>query len=338
VNTGGMDITDPSEAAIGILAGARFAGDFTAVREWMRPKSKLRLAFLRGARNLIEHELPRVMLDPDALGEADRQAYEEIRHSIVESYGAAIRSSPYEPPRELLEAIAERALEKGAYASASDALEHLGSRNKRAGDLTAEAVRELRSAAGSPEALRSAARAAILASRIRNPLGPLFQRRAVDFHFQNMKAREEYLRALVERQIDGALGMGMEYLLEDRSVVDAVRGVLTRTGDRKAFFRELALVLSGGEGPFQEFLDRYGKSVQALGSLGGERPDPAAIQGALSGGAPVEDGLDLLRQLAVSHPVSALVCRTLLVPRQGRFVIPTVVEGNSAAKLLGLVE
>gem|GEM_PF-2161464 len=335
------------EMAIQILAGAVFAADFLAVRDLIHPKSKLRLAMDRGVQSLIDRELPRTLLDPEAVDEAERTAYEETARDIRDRYGDRILSAPFDPPRDLVEELAERAISKGSYASAADALEYLGTRNQRVGDLVASGLRTLKSTTvpdSSGDAtettlsstLNSAARTFILALRLKNPLEPLFQKQAIDFHFKHLERREKFYKALVTGRDDEAVGICIDYLLADREVSESVRGSLTRSPTRKAFVRELAISLSGGREPYEEFLTRYRASVEVLRS-GGDTPDPAPVQSALAaqeGNA--DDGIGLLKNLAVSHPVSTLVCRTILVPQKGLFLIPIVFEGNSAVGVLGL--
>ncbi len=336
------------DIALAVLSGAVFARDFLPVRDLVRPKSKLRLALDRGVSNRIERELPRSLLDPDLLDEQARAEYDAVAEDIRNRFGNRIREAPFDPPRELIEELAERAISTGSYASAADALEFLGTRNKHIGELVASAVRTLKSAGspgpseegppdGSSSSLTAVAESLITAVRLKNPLEPLFQSQALDFHFKHPANRETFYKALVSGNDDGAVGIGLEYLLGDREIAEAVRNSLSRTAARKAFFRELARALSGGKVKLDEFLAQYRASVDVM-RAGGAKPDPAAVQNALAGGAWDEaDGIGLLGSLAVTHPVSALVCRTILVPRQGHYLIPIVFENNSALDVLGLI-
>ncbi|MCK4547284.1 MAG: hypothetical protein KAW17_07560 [Candidatus Eisenbacteria sp.] len=340
-----MDVTNTSDLVTRILAGAIFARDFCAVRNLVNPKSKLRLALERQAPKLIEREIPRVLLDPDALTETDRAEYERGLASIREKYGDQIETSPFELPRSLVEDIAERAMATGSFASASDALEFLGTRNQRIGDLVASALRDLKSAGDtddpdSANARRSATDAVWLAAKLKNPLEPLFQKRATDFHFSGREAREKFYQALVSGKDRETADLCIHYLLGDREISESVCRALSGNTGRKSFLNELARILSGGNEKYSEFIDRYQRSVEILRSSSGEKPDPAGVQevqAALSGDESYKgDGAGLLRQLATSHPIAALVCRLIVVPRKGPHLIPIVFEGTSALQVLGL--
>lgn len=336
------DGTSAPEVATRVLAGAVLAADFCAVQQLMNPKSKLRLAIERDAPALVAREAARVALDPEALDEPARDEYGKTLDGIQERYGNEISQSPFEPPSALVEELAERAIQRQAYASASAALEHLGARNKRVGELTASGLRDLKSAeaadAGATEkAFGSAVESFWLAVKLKAPLEPLFQKRATDLHFTHPSSKERLLGTLLAADHKAAFGLSVEYLLGDKEISASILSALSRGTGRKAFLLELARMLSGGPERYGEFVSRYRASVETL--LGrAERPDFVLAQRKLSGhtGEDAEDGINLLRALAVAHPVSALVCRVVAIPRQGHYLIPSIAEGKSALEILGI--
>lgn len=348
-----MRSSDPDAASIPevvlrLLAGAVFAADFSAVKVLLSPKSKLRLALDRGVPSLIEREAARVLFDPEVLGEADREEYERIARTLRERHGDEIRAAPFQPHTGPIEEIAERAIARGSFASASSALDELGTLNKRVGDLISSGLADLKSAesasssgdseAGRDPALRSAAQSIWTAVRLKNPLEPLFQKLAVDLHFANPKLKEKLLGALLAGNHREAIEFCVEYLVGDRETTDAVCRVLTRGSTRRGFLRELAQLFSGGEERYAEFVSRYRQSADALRETG-SRPNLPEIQKVLGGeGAESVDGIVLVRRLAVVHPVSSLVCRVIPVPREGAYLIPTVVEGRSALDILDIAK
>jgi hypothetical protein len=340
-----LDLTNTPDLVARILAGAVFAGDFLALRDLVNPKSKLRMAFQRQASKLIERELPRVLLDAEVLQEAEREQYDRILDSIRQRHGEQITSSPFEPPQEVVEELAERALAKGSFASTSDALEYLGVRNKRVGELVASAIRHLKSKEDAPASdpaagYGSPAEEIWLAVKIKNPLEPLFQKRAVDFHSSGRQTRDQFYQFLVAGNVREALDFSIKYLLGDQDTFESVRSALAGDEDRRTFLRDLARVLSGGDEEFAVFVSRYRSSVEALRAGSEKKPDAdqvRRVQSALAGGETYdEDGIGLLRHLATTHPVSALVCRMIAVPRKGPHLIPIVFEGNTALDVLGL--
>jgi hypothetical protein len=208
--------------------------------------------------------------------------------------------------------------------------------------MVASALRDLKSAGSASESteagppLRSVARTLWEVVRLKNPLEPLFQGRAIALHFERTDQRDKLMGALLDERNREALEFCIDYLLGDREIVDAATRAISTASIRRTFVRELAVLLSGGEEKYIAFVSHYKESAEVL-RAGGTTPDLAAAQKALSGkGLDPGDGITLLRVLAVSCPVSSLVCRPLLVPRQGYFLIPTVIGGKSALELLGI--
>lgn len=344
----GTDPPSTAETATRVIAAATFAADFYPVRVLIRPKSKLRLAIERGDSSRIEREIARIALDPETLDESSRAEYETVLTKIREEFGDQILDSPFEPPRALIEDLAERALARGSFAAASAALEFLGTEKKRIGELVASALRDLKSVGapgssggGSDEKnatapFRSAALALSTAVKIKDPLGPLFQKSAADLHFANPGLKEKYYGALLAGNHKEASEICIHYLLGDQEISDEVRRVFPGSAARRMFLRELAQTLSGGESRYIEFIGRYRQSENVL-RAGTEKPDFAEAQRTLASGGPESmDGIGLLRNLAVSHPVSSLICRVITLPRGEAYLIPIILEGNSAADILGI--
>ena len=92
-------------------------------------------------------------------------------------------------------------------------------------------------------------------------------------------------------------------------------------GNLKGFYIVFAIVALVGLGAVA-----FNVGSKALGSAAME---PVDLEG-------IREDQRLLRDLAVNHPVSALLCRTVAVPGRGQILIPIVFEGTSALDVLGI--
>jgi hypothetical protein len=254
------------------------------------------------------------------LSDEHKAEYDQMAREIDETYRSALEAQPLPLPENFMESFADRAFGKGNYTAANAALKNVGKLDKSVNELIVKAtellqsreVQGLSSGEGdgqdaARDKVRQAAAYYYQSVRLKNPIGNQFQYLAPALYGANADAYRKFVKYVELNLLKELIEFCIDFLVDDAGISDKIKNSATTAKVRRLLLKYLAIQFSGGEERFNAFIERYVSAVKLMkGSDADDTLDK--IQRTLLGRRTGEhEYYQYLRELAVEHPIGALM-------------------------------
>ena len=302
------------------MATAYFYGDFSVVYHLTNRNSSLYRAIESKDMAALKKFTERYDVAADDLSDSHKTEYEQIIREIDETYRSALESQQLPLPVNFMESFAERAFSKGNYTAANAALKNIDKLDKKVNELIVSATELLQSREvqgfssgegeeqdAAREKVRQAADIYYQSIRLKNPMGNQFQYLAPALYGANADAYRKFVKYVELNLLKELIEFCIDYLVDDAGISEKIKHSATTAKVRRLLLKYIAMQFSGGEERFNAFVERY---VSAVNLMKGSDADDTLdkIQRTLLGRRTGEhEYYQYLRELAVEHPIGALM-------------------------------
>ncbi len=328
-------INDPFELELHLLCIAYLYGDYSIPYHFINPNSHAYLAVKKNDIAALQMFASRNWVDSDLLSEEKSAELDNIYKVLNEKYGNQLRAQQVPLPDTFLSDLGVRAIELGHYRDAHSAFKACNQLDKYVNQFLNETIqllqsKQLRSGEGEQSDFEEKVAAAVemlfKALKLKNPFGNQFQKLALTLHYEDAEAMRKYSKYIDQNLFKEILDFGIQYLIDDKNLFNRIEGFLSSGKLRRSFYKQLAVRFSGGITRFNDFVQNYKNAVQQLSSAKSEQ-DFLQVQRTLLGrGTGDNKYFQFLQELALEHPVSALLVITEKTPEQQNFIAPLMLK------------
>ena len=330
-------ISETYELVFHLLSLSFFYGDFSIPYHFMNATSQAHLSVKKKDIAALRRFAARNWISIADLSPEKQLELEQIFEIIKNKYGERLQTELSPLPNEFLIDLGERAINFGKFRDAHSALKQSGNLEKKVNQLLVEAVQLIQSrevtAADIDEntfvqKLAQAADLVFQACKLKNPFGNQFQRLGPKLHYEDAEAARKYGKYIEQSLFKEIIEIGIQYLIDDKSIDNKIINVLSSGKIRREFFKQLAMRFSGGKDQFEAFLQNYQQAAAKLPAAKAEA-DFLEIQKTLLGrGTGDNEYYQFLRELSVEHPIGALLVTTSTSPQNKPFITPIILKSG----------
>jgi hypothetical protein len=337
-------IEDPYDLVIHLLSLSYLYGDYSIPFHLMNTNSQAYLSVKKKDIAALRKFASRNWIDMERLSEQKRHELEEIYQMIIDKYSDQLKSELSPLPTQFMIELGERAIRFGHFRDAHSAFKSIKSLDKMVNESIGEAVQVLKSKeVNDPENGQNPEQKIDLAInniykaiRLKNPFGNQFQKSGPAFHYEDVDSLRKFSKYVEQSLIKEILEFGIQYLIDDRAITDKVLSALSSSKLRRIVLKKVAIKFAGGEDRYSQFVDRYHQATEKLNEAKTEK-DFIDIQKTLLGrGTGDNRHFQFLQELALEHPISALLVTTLVTPGGEPYIAPLILK--SGASLLDFLE
>ena len=339
------DITEPYELVLHLLCISYLYGDYAIPYHFMTPTSNAYLSVKKGDIAALHLFASRNWIDFDLLSEEKQSELDEIYEKITKQFGEQLKSELAPLPMEFLSELGERALGFEKFRDAYSAFKASEKLDKRVNQFTVEATqilssKDLTSDDSEEETfdrkLAQAADFVFQAVKLKNPFGNQFQKLGPQLHYEDAEAARKYAKYIEQSLFKEIIDFSIHFLIDDKNIDNKITSALSSGKIRRGFLKHLAIRFSGGADRFKSFADNYRQAVDKVKNAKTEK-DFLDIQKTLLGrGTGDNEYFQYLQELALEHPVSALLVNTQMTQENKPFIAPTILK--SGVSLLEFLE
>jgi len=337
-------IKDPYDLVFHLLSLSYLYGDYAIPFHLMNTSSQAYLSVKKEDIAALRKFASRNWIDMEQLSAEKREELEQIYQMIVQKYSNQLKAELSPLPTQFLIELGERAIRFGHFRDAHSAFKAIKSLDKKVNELVGDAIQVLKSKeVNDPtdelileQKMDSVINNIYQAIRLKNVFGNDFQNLAQQFHYEDADSYRKYAKYVELTLLKEILEFGIQYLIDDRAITDKVVSALSSSKLRRLFLKKLAIKFSGGEERYSKFVNRYHQAAQKLTGATKEK-DFIEIQKTLLGrGTGDNRHFQFLQELALEHPISALLVTTLMTPAGEPYIAPLILK--SGVSLLDFLE
>lgn len=337
-------IKEPYELVFHLLSISYLYGDYAIPFHLMNTASQAYLSVKKGDIAALRRFASRNWIDMDLLSDQKRQELEQIFQMIVAKYGDQIKTELSPLPTQFLIELGERAIQFGHFRDAHSAFKAIKELDKKVNGLVGDAIQVLKSKeANDPDNDQVLKQKLDLASdniyqaiKLKNPFGNQFQKLGPQLHYEDIDSLRKYAKYVELTLLKELLEFGIQFLLDERSISEKVHNAISSSKLRRSFLKKLAIRFSGGEDRYLKFVENYRHAAEKVNRAETEK-DFIDVQKTLLGrGTGDNKHFQFLRELALEHPISALLVTTQATPAGEPYIMPIILK--SGASLLDFLE
>ena len=339
-------IDNTHDMVLHLLSLSYLFGDYAIPYHFMTTTSQAYLSVKKNDIAALYQFAAKNWIDFDLLSEEKQVELEQIYDNITKQYGEQLKNELAPLPSEFLDELGERALKFGKFRDAHSAFKASGNLEKKVNQFIVEVTqllnsKELTSGDLNSEAfdqkIAHSADLVFKAVKLKNPFGNQFQRLAPKLHYEDAEAARKYAKYIEQSLFKEIIDFGIQFLIDDRSVDSKITTALSSGKLRRAFLKQFAIRFSGGVDQFKSFTNNYQLATEKLKEAKAEK-DFLDVQKALLGrGTGDNEYFQFLQELALEHPVSALLVNTQMTSENKPFIAPIILKsGGSLLEFLEL--
>ncbi len=337
-------IEEPYDLVFHLLSISYLYGDYAIPFHLMNTASQAYLSVKKGDIGALRKFASRNWIDIELLSEEKRHELEQIYQTIIDKYSDQIKAELSPLPIQFLIELGERAIQFGHFRDAHSAFKAIKGLDKKVNELVGEAIQVLKSKdindpadeSDFEQKINSVINNIYQAIRLKNPFGNQFLKLAQQLHYEDADALRKYAKYVELTLLKEILESAIQFLIDDRSISEKVLNALSTSKLRRLFLKKLAIRFSGGEELYLKFVNNYHQAAKKLQEAETEK-DFIDIQKTLLGrGTGDNKYFQFLRELALEHPVSALLVTTQTTPYGEQYIAPLILK--SGASLLDFLE
>jgi len=339
------DINEPYELVLHLLSLSYLYGDYAIPYHFMTTTSQAFLSVKKGDIAALHQFASRNWIDFDLLSEEKQTELEQSYDKINKQFGEQLKNELAPLPLEFLTELGERALKFGKFRDAHSAFKACGDLEKRVSQFIVEVTQILSSkelSSGEMEEkvfdqkLAQAADFVFQAVKLKNPFGNQFQKLGPQLHYEDAEAARKYAKYIEQSLFKEIIDFGIQFLIDDNSIDNKITSALSSGKLRRAFLKQLATRFSGGVDQFKFFTNNYQQAVEKLKEAKTEKDFIDVQKTLLDRGTGDNEYYQFLQELALEHPVSALLVNTQMTQENKPFIAPTILK--SGVSLLEFLE
>jgi hypothetical protein len=320
-----------------MLATAHLWGDYSFIHPLVNKNAPAYNAVLTGDVFGLRTHVTRMDAEIELLDEEKQAQLQQTVQQISSEYKAQLEKQPLPLPDQFLEALADRAVAMGNYASAHSAWNALGKLEKGVNQYIVKGVEllqspVLRDESSDPQAFRQTIHDAVnqfyIAARMKNPLGHQFQYASQTLHMKDpdsIRKYFKYIEAALQKEI---VDFVIEYLIDDKTISARIIGVLPNAKARRNFLRYLAQQFSRTETDYRGFLQRYQEAIELFKAAKTEEQFLDVQHHLLGRSTATNESYQYLRELAVDHPISSLLLAAVAAVDNKVFLVPILMKSG----------
>lgn len=337
-------IKESYELVFHLLSISYLYGDYATPFHLMNTASQAYLSVKKGDIAALRRFASRNWIDMDLLSEQKRQELEHIFQMIVDKYGSQIKTELSPLPTQFLIELGERAIQFGHFRDAHSAFKAIKGLDKKVNELIGDAIQALKSKEvndpDNDQVLERKLDLAIAniyqAIRLKNPFGNQFQKLGPQLHYEDIDSLRKYAKYVELTLLKEILEFGIQFLIDDRSISEKVLNALSSSKLRRSFLKKLAIQFSGGTERYLKFVDNYHQATDEINRAKTEKDFIDAQKTLLGRGTGDNKHFQFLRELALEHPISALLVTIQTTPEGETYIKPIILK--SGVSLLDFLE
>lgn len=331
-------INDPYDLVFHLLSFSYLYGDYAIPHHLMNTASQAYLSVKKGDIAALRRFASRNWIKMERLPVEKQQELDQIYQMIVDKYGSQIQAELAPLPIPLLTELGDRALLFGHYRDANSFYKAIKELDKKVNAMIGEAIqiiksKELTSSDDDQlidQEISQAVEFVYVAIRLKNPFGNQFQKLGPELHYEDADAARKYAKYVELTLVKELLEFGIQFLIDDKHITEKVINALSTSKLRRLFLKYLAARFSGGLERYAQFIENYRQAIDRLNRAKTDI-DFMAIQKTLLGrGTGDNRYFQFLRELALEHPVSALLVSTQTTPTGEFFISPIMLKSGSS--------
>lgn len=337
-------IEDPYDLVFHLLSLAYLYCDYAIPFHLMNTSSQAYLSVKKRDIAALRKFASRNWIDMEQLSAEKRQELEQIYQMIIDKYSDQLKAELSPLPTQFLIELGERAIRYGHFRDAHSAFKAIKGLDKKVNELVGEAIQVLKSKDVNdpvdgeiPEQKIDLAIDNIYqAIRVKNPFGNQFQISGPTLHYEDADSYRKFSKYVELTLLKEILEFGIQFLIDDKSISEKVLNALITSKLRRRFLKKLTIRFCGGEERYLKFVDNYHQAVEKLTGAKTEQ-DFIEIQKTLLGrGTGDNKHFQFLQELALEHPISALLVTAHTTPDGEQYIVPIMLK--SGASLLDFLE
>lgn len=337
-------IEDPYELVFHLLSISYLYGDYAIPFHLMNTASQAYLSVKKGDIAALRRFASRNWIDMELLSAEKRQELEQIFQMIIDKYSDQVKAELSPLPMQFLIELGERAIQSGHFRDAHSTFKSIKGLDKKVNELVGEAIQVLKSKdvndPGKEQILEQKIDLAInnvyQAIRLKNPFGNQFQKSGPALHYEDADSLRKYSKYVELTLLKEILEFGIQFLIDDRTITEKVLNALSSSKLRRIFLKKLAIRFSGGEERYLKFVDNYHQAAEKLDGAETEKNFIDVQKTLLGRGTGDNKYFQFLQELALEHPISALLVTTQTTPDGEQYIVPLILK--SGASLLDFLE
>ena len=341
----------PLEFELMMLSLSYYFGDFSLIYHLTNQNSTLYRAILNDDVPAIANFYQRNTVDFEQFSDGQKNEFDKVYKEIVATYSGKLNLQKLPIPDEYLIRLGRKAIERGNFTAAHASFKIINQLDKVVNEYIVKGVERLHSkelhtleSEAIPSALdqldryvKEAVHCFYSAIRVKDPFGNQFQYLGPDLYMKNREQLKKYYKYIETSLLKEIIDFAIEYLVQDKVIVEKIISNLQSAKLRKLFLSHLARKFSLGDQGYDRFIAKYKESVRALKEAKTETEFLNVQRLLLGRGTGENEFYQYLRELAFEQPISTLVCAVTMTEEGTPYFAPILLKsGQSLLEYLEL--